>query len=114
MFPATNSLPDLAQTIEAEQAALKELYLDSGQARSGFNRQTGQKNREDEQLKAQENEIREIKKKLDDLRNQINEIEIQCREVVLHGENLKTAVAEKHNVVLEDLLPEFTGLKKRK
>jgi len=72
------------------------------------------KNREDEQLKERENEIREIKKKLDELRNQINEIEIQFREAVLHGENLKTAVAEKHNVSLENLLPEFTGIEEEK
>jgi len=60
------------------------------------------------------NEIRGIKKQLDELRNQINEIEIQCREVVLHGENLKTTVAEKHNVSLENMLPQFTGLKRQK
>jgi len=72
------------------------------------------KNREDEQLKTQENEIREVKKKLDDLRNSINEIEIKCREVVLHGDNLKAAAAEKHNVALEDLLGDFNRIEEER
>ena len=107
-------LAALAQTIEAEQAALRELYRNLAVRETALAEKQAGKNREDEQLKTQENEIREIKKKLDDLRNQINEIEIQCREVVLHGENLKAAVAEKHNVALENLLPEFAGIEEEK
>ena len=97
-----NQLASLGQTIEAEQAALGELYRNLAVRESVLAEKQAGKNREDEQLKTQENEIREVKKKLDELRNQINEIEIQCREVLLNGENLKAAVAEKHNVVLED------------
>ena len=68
-------------------------------------------NREDEQLKIQENEIREIKKKLDELRQQMNEMEIQCREVALNSENLKKAIAEKHNVDLESMVSGFQKLR---
>ncbi len=104
----------LAQTIEAEQAALGELYRNLAVKEAALVEKQAGKNREDEQLKTQENEIREVKKQLDDLRNSINEIEIKCREVVLHGDNLKAAVAEKHNVVLEDMLPEYTGIEEEK
>lgn len=109
-----NQLASLVQTIEAEQAALEDLYRDLS-VREGIlaEKQAG-KNREDEQLRTQENEIRDAKKKLDELRAQINEIEIKCREVVLNGENLKAAVAEKHNVVLEDQLSEFTVIDEEK
>jgi chromosome segregation protein len=107
-------LTSLAQTIEAEQAALVELYRNLALLEAGLAEKQAAKNREDEQLKTQENEIREAKKQLDDLRSQINEIEMKCREVVLHGENLKAAVAEKHNVVLEDLLAEFTRIDEEK
>jgi chromosome segregation protein len=109
-----NQLAGLAQAIEAEQTSLKEIYLSLAAREAVLADRQAMKNREDEQLKERENEIREIKKKLDELRNQINEIEIQCREAVLHGENLKTAVAEKHNVSLENLLPEFTGIEEEK
>lgn len=107
-------LATLAQTIEAEQEVLRELYQSLAVTEAALAEKQAGKNREDEQLKAQENEIREVKKKLDDLRNQINETEIQCREVVLHGENLKAAVTEKHNVALEDMLPEFAGIGEEK
>jgi chromosome segregation protein len=107
-------LTSLAQTIEAEQAALVELYRNLALLEAGLAEKQAAKNREDEQLKTQENEIREAKKQLDDLRSQINEMEMKCREVVLHGENLKAAVAEKHNVVLEDLLAEFTRIDEEK
>lgn len=104
----------LAQTIEAEQAALAELYRNLAVQEAVLVEKQADKNRDDDQLKAQENEIREVKKKLDDIRNQINEIEIQCREVVLHCENLKAAVAEKHDVVLEDMLGEFSRVEEEK
>ena len=109
-----NQLAGLAQAIEAEQTSLKEIYLSLAAREAALADRQAMKNREDEQLKERENEIREIKKKLDELRNQINEIEIQFREAVLHGENLKTAVAEKYNVSLENLLPEFTGIEEEK
>ncbi len=41
-------------------------------------------------------------------------MEMQCREVVLNGENLKTAVAEKHNVDLEGMLAGFTKIEEEK
>ncbi len=104
----------LAQTIEAEQAVLGELYRNLAVNEAALVEKQAGKNREDEQLKTQESEIREVKKKLDDLRNQINEIEIKCREVVLRGDNLKAAVAEKHNVVLEDMMGEFNRIEEEK
>ena len=107
-------LAELALSIETEQASLQEIYLTLATRETVLAEKQAGKNREDEQLKIQENEIREVKKNLDDLRNQINEIEIQCREVVLHGDNLKAAVAEKHNVALEDMLPEFTRIEEEK
>ncbi|MEN6373538.1 MAG: chromosome segregation protein SMC [Smithella sp.] len=107
-------LAELAQTIEADQAALEELYRDMSVRENALAEKQASKNHEDEQLKTRENEIREVQKKLDELRNQINQTEIKCREIVLHGENLKAALAEKHNVVLEDLLPEFTAIEKEK
>jgi chromosome segregation protein len=61
-------------------------------------------------LKVQEYEIRDTKKKLDELRNQINELEIQCRESALNSDNLKRAVAEKHNVELDSLVHGFSRL----
>jgi chromosome segregation protein len=107
-------LAALAQTIEAEQTALCDLYGNLAGRETALAEKQAGKNRDDEQLKVQENEIREVKKKIDDLRNQINEVEIQCREAALHGENLQAAVAEKHNVVLEDLLPEFVRVDEEK
>ncbi|PKN77480.1 MAG: chromosome segregation protein SMC [Deltaproteobacteria bacterium HGW-Deltaproteobacteria-10] len=104
----------LAQTIESEQAALEELYRNLAVNEAALAEKQAGKNREDEQLKTQENEIREVKKKLDDLRNSINEIEIKCREVVLHGDNLKAAAAEKHNVALEDLLGDFNRIEEER
>ncbi len=104
----------LTQTIEAEQAALGEYYRNLALHEAVLTEKQAGKNREDEQLKTQENEIREFKKNLDDLRNQINELEIQCREVVLHGDNLKAAVTEKHNVALEDQLSGFTRIEEEK
>jgi chromosome segregation protein len=105
-----NQLAELACAIETEQAALKEIYLGLASREAALTDMLAMKNREDEKLKANENEIREIKKKLDELRNHVNEIEIQYREAVLNGENLKTAVAEKHSVSLEDLLLGFAGI----
>ncbi len=104
----------LAQTIEAEQVALGELYRNLAVNEAALAEKQAGKNREDEQLKTQENEIREVKRKLDDLRNQINEIEIKCREIVLHGDNLKAAVAEKHNVALEDMLGDFNRIEEER
>jgi chromosome segregation protein len=109
-----NQLAELAQLVEVEQAALQELYQSLAINEAALADKQAGKNRDDEQLKVQENEIREVKKKLDDLRSQINEIEIQCHEVALQGENLKAAVAEKHNVVLENLLPEFSLMEKER
>ncbi|MGV8057848.1 MAG: chromosome segregation protein SMC [Smithellaceae bacterium] len=107
-------LASLGQTIEAEQAALRKLYQSMAERETALAEKQAGKNREDEQLKAQENEIREVQKTLDGLRNQINEIEIKCREAILHGDNLKAAVTEKHNVVLEDLLGAFSRIEEEK
>ena len=107
-------LAELTAAIAAEQASLKELYLSLAAREAALADLQAGKNRDDEQLKTQENEIREIKRKLDELRNQINEIEMQYREAALHSENLKAAVVEKHNVVLENLLPEFSRIEEEK
>jgi len=114
MISCERQLAEFAQTIEADQAALEELYRDLSVRETVLAEKQAGKNREDEELKTRENEIREVQKKLDELRNKINETEIKCREVVLHGENLKAALAEKHNVALEELLPEFTPLEQEK
>ncbi len=103
-------LTALTETIAADQTALQEFYRNLAARETELAEKQAGKNREDEQLRMQENEIREVKKKLDDLRNQITEMEIKCREAALHGENLKTAVAEKHNVALESMLSEFTRI----
>ena len=107
-------LAELAQAIEEEQTALKELYQGFAVQETALAEKKAGQNREDEQLKAKENEIREIKKKLDELREKINEMEIQCREVALNSENLKRAVAEKHSVDLESLVPGFTKIEEEK
>ena len=103
-------LADLAQTIEAEQTALQQLYQDYAQCETALTQIKAKQSQEDGQLKAQENEIRDIKKKLDELRQQINELEIQCRESALNSDNLKRAVAEKHNVDLDSLVPGFSKI----
>lgn len=109
-----DQLASLEQTIVADQAALEELYRNLGICETVLAEKQAGKNYEDEQLKIEENELREAKKKLDELHNKINTIEIQCREVVLNGENLKAAVAEKYNVNLEDIFPEFTVIEQEK
>lgn len=107
-------IAELTQTVEKEQEALREIYLHLAADEAALADKQAGKNREDEQLKGQENEIREVKRKLDDLRDQINEVEISCREAALHGDNLKAALAEKHNVSLEDMLGEFVCLEAEK
>lgn len=107
-------LAEFAQTIEAEQVALQELYRNLAVCETVLAEKQAGKNRDDEQLKVQENEIREAKKNIDELRNQINEVEISCREVLLHGNNLKTAVLEKHAVNLEDTLSGFVRIEEDK
>jgi chromosome segregation protein len=103
-------LADLAQTIEAEQAALQQLYQEYAKCETALTQIKEKQNQEDGQVKVQENEIRDIKKKLDELRNQINELEIQCRESALNSDNLTRAVLEKHNVELDSLVPGFSKL----
>jgi chromosome segregation protein len=105
---------ELTQTIESEQAALKDLY-------NGFSAQEvlladkkAEQNREDVQLKEKESEIREIKRNLDALRQQINEMEIQCREVALNRENLRKGIAEKHDVDLENMASGFEKVTEEK
>ncbi|HEX7415712.1 MAG TPA: chromosome segregation protein SMC [Smithellaceae bacterium] len=107
-------LTELARTIEEEQTALKELYQGFAVQETALAEKKARQNREDEQVKAKENEIREIKKKLDELREKINEMEIQCREATLNSENLKRAVAEKHSVDLENMVPGFTKIEEEK
>jgi chromosome segregation protein len=103
-------LADLAQTIETEQTALQQLYQDYATCETALTHIKAKQSQEDGQLKVQENEIRDIKKKLDELRHQINELEIQCRESSLNSDNLKRAVAEKHNIDLDSLVPGFSKL----
>jgi chromosome segregation protein len=57
-------LTDLAQTIEAEQTALQQLYQNYAQCETALTQIKAKQSQEDGQLKAQENEIRDIKKKL--------------------------------------------------
>lgn len=109
-----NQLTSLEQTIIAEQKALEELYRNLDVCETVLAEKQAGKSREDEQLKVAENELREAKKSLDEIRNKINSIEIQCREVVLNGENLKAAAAEKYNIALEDMLSEFTKIEEEK
>ncbi len=103
-------LADLAQTIEAEQTALQQLYQDYAKCETALAEIKAKQSREDGQLKVQENEIKDIKKKLDELQHQINEFEIQYRESALNSDNLKRAVAEKHNVDLDSLVAGFSKL----
>ena len=103
-------LADFAQTIETEQTALQQLYQNYATCEMALTQIKAKQNQEDGQLKVQENEIRDIKKKLDELRHKINELEIQCRESALNSDNLKRAVAEKHNVDLDSLVPGFSKI----
>ncbi len=103
-------LADFAQTIETEQTALQQLYQNYATCETALTQIKAKQNQEDGQLKVQENEIRDIKKKLDELRHKINELEIQCRESALNSDNLKRAVAEKHNVDLDSLVPGFSKI----
>jgi len=103
-------LTDLAQTIEAEQTALQQLYQDYAKCETAVTQIKAKQSQEEGQLKVQENEIKDIKKKLDELRHQINELEIQCRESALNSDNLKRAVLDKHNVDLDSLLPGFSRI----
>jgi chromosome segregation protein len=103
-------LTDLAQTIEAEQTALQQLYQDYAKCETAVTQIKAKQSQEEGQLKVQENEIKDIKKKLDELRHQINELEIQCRESALNSDNLKRAVLDKHNVDLDSLLPGFSKI----
>jgi chromosome segregation protein len=105
---------ELTQTIENEQASLKDLYSSFATQESLLAEKKAEQNREDAQLKIKENEIREIKKKLDELRQQINEMEIQCREVALNSENLRKAIAEKHDVDLANLVIGFEKIGEEK
>jgi len=103
-------LADFAQTIETEQTALQQLYQNYATCETALTQIKAKQSQEDGQLKVQENEIRDIKKKLDELRHKINELEIQCRESALNSDNLKRAVAEKHNVDLDSLVPGFSKI----
>jgi chromosome segregation protein len=103
-------LADFAQTIETEQTALQQLYQNYATCETALTQIKAKQSQEDGQLKVQENEIRNIKKKLDELRHKINELEIQCRESALNSDNLKRAVAEKHNVDLDSLVPGFSKI----
>jgi chromosome segregation protein len=105
---------ELNQTIEKEQALLKELYNSFAAQEALLTEKKAEQNREDAQLKIKENEIREIKKKLDELRQQINEIEFQCREVALNSENLKKVIAEKHDVDLANMASGFEKIGEEK
>lgn len=107
-------LAEFARTIEADQVALQELYQSLAARETNLADAQAGRNRDDEQLKAQENEIREVKKSVDELRNQINDVEISCREVALHADNLKAAVAEKHAANLADISSGFVKIEEEK
>ncbi len=98
---------ELTQSIEHEQASLKNLYSSFAAQEALLAEKKAEQNRDDAQLKIKENEIREIKKKLDELRQQINEMEIQCREVALNSENLRKVITEKHEVDLANMITGF-------
>ncbi|HNZ64247.1 MAG TPA: chromosome segregation protein SMC [Smithella sp.] len=105
---------ELTQTIENEQALLKNLYGSFATQETLLAEKKAEQNREDAQLKIKEGEIREIKKSIDDLRQQINEIEIQCRETALNRENLRRGVAEKYEIDLAGAAPEFEKVSEEK
>ncbi len=105
---------ELSQTIESEQASLKDLYNSFSTQEAFLADKKAEQNREDVELKEKESELREIKKKVDALRQQINEIEIQCREVDLNRENLRKGIAEKYDVDLESMALEFEKVTEEK
>jgi chromosome segregation protein len=107
-------LAELAGLIEADQMALQGLYEKLALSEMTLAEKQADKNREDEQLKVQEGEIREVKRQLDTLRDQISSIEMQCREIALNKENLEKAIAEKHDVILGNMLAGFAGLEEEK
>jgi chromosome segregation protein len=105
---------ELTQNIENEQTSLKDLYSSFTMQETLLAEKKAEQNREDAQLKIKENEIREIKRKLDELRQQINEMEIQCREVALNSENMRKAIAEKHDVDLAGMTAGFEKINEEK
>ncbi|PKN51512.1 MAG: chromosome segregation protein SMC [Deltaproteobacteria bacterium HGW-Deltaproteobacteria-13] len=105
---------ELTQTIENEQALLKDLYQGFAAQEALLAEKKAGQNREDAELKTKENEIREVKKTLDELRRQINEMEMQCREVALNSENLKKVIAEKHDVDLAVMAQGFEKIEEEK
>lgn len=107
-------LAELAGSIEAEQANLKELYKNLEAQETALSKKKAGQNSEDGQLKTKENEIRETKKKLDDLRQKINDMEIQCREAALNAENLTRAIREKYDVDWESMFSGFTKVEEEK
>jgi chromosome segregation protein len=109
-----NQIVELHQSIEREQSLLKELYDDFAVQETLLAENKAEQNREDAELKIKESEIREIKKTFDDLRQQINEIEMQSREVALNRENLRKVIAEKHDVDLANMAPDFEKISEEK
>jgi len=109
-----HQMVELHQTIENEQVSLKDLYGSFAAQETLLAEKKAEQNREDAQVKIKENEIKEIKKKLDDLRQRINEMEIQCREVTLNSENLRKAIAEKHDVDLAGMASGFEKVTEEK
>lgn len=105
---------ELTQTIENEQTSLKDFYSSFAAQETLLAEKKAEQNREDAQLKIKESEIREIKKNLDELRQRINEMEIQCRETSINSENLRKAVAEKHDVDLSGMVQSFEKVTEEK
>jgi chromosome segregation protein len=105
---------ELTQTIENEQALLKDLYSGFAVQETLLAEKKAEQNRDDAQLKIKESEIREIKKNLDELRQRINEMEIQCRETALNSENLRRSIAEKHEVDLLSMVQDFEKVTEEK
>lgn len=107
-------IAELTQSIEDEQASLKDLYNVFSAQEARLTEKKADQNREDAQLKIKEGEIREIKKNLDELRRRFNEREIQCRETALNIENLRKGIAEKHDVDLGIMTSEFEKVSEEK
>ncbi len=107
-------MAELAATVEAEQAAVQELYENLTVCETALSEMKERRAAEDELLKVQENDIRDIKKQLDDARRQINELDMQCREASMKSENLQKAIFEKHAVDLAALMADFAPVDEQK
>ena len=114
IFACEKRMAELTATVDAEQAAVQELYVSLAACEAALSEMKEKRSGEDELLKGEENEIRDIKKQLDEARREINELEMQCREVTMQSENLQKAIFEKHQVDLTAMMAEFTMAEEEK